>query len=152
MFHCCLNGADRKNMNKTLMIARLTKDAEIRYTTGDKQTAVAKFSVACDKEFKRDGEPTANFYNCIAFGKTAETIQKYAGTKGTQLGIEGVFENNNWTDKDGNKHYDFHLRVEKISFTGKRGDNSQSQTSEAPKQDDGFMNVASDVDEELPFQ
>lgn len=137
-------------MNVTTMIARLTKDVDITYSQGQNSTAIAKFSVACDRDYKRDGEPTADFYNCISFGKLAETIEKYAGTKGTQIGLEGRFQNNNWTDKDGNKHYDFQFMVSKITFIGSKSSNN-NQSKPAPSTDDSFMNIPQGIEDELPF-
>lgn len=138
-------------MNNTCMIARLTKDAEVRYSQGSNPMAIAKFDVACDREVKKDGEPTADFYKCIAFGKIAETIEKYAGTKGTQLGLEGRFQNNNWTDKNGNKHYDFQFLVSKITFCGTK--NQKSNQQEVPKpMDDSFMTIPDGLDDSgFPF-
>ncbi len=141
-------------MNLTVMICRLTKDAEIRYSQGQNQIAIARFDVACDRDFKKEGEPTADFYKCIAFGKLAETIEKYAGTKGTQVGLEGRFQNNNWTDKDGNKHYDYQFVVNKLTFCGSKSEqqNTQSRPEPIPQTDsDGFMNIPDGIDEELPF-
>ena len=141
-------------MNNTCMIVRLTRDADVRYSQGDKPMAIANFDVACDRDIKRAGEPTADFYKCIAFGKLAETIEKYAGTKGTQLGLEGRFQNNNWTDKDGNKHYDFQFVVNKITFCGSKS-SQQSSGNENPRpmpsNGDGFMNIPDGIDEKLPF-
>ena len=138
-------------MNRTYMIARLTKDVEVRYSQGEKSTAVARFSVASDRDYKRDGEQTADFYNCIAFGKTAEILERYAGTKGTQVALEGRFQNNNWTDRDGNKHYDFQFNVEKVTLIGSRNANGEN-TAQQPSGNDGFMNIPDGIeDSELPF-
>lgn len=138
------------------MIARLTRDAEIRYSQGEKSTAIARFSVASDRDYKRDGEATADFYNCIAFGKTAEVLEKYAGFKGTQVALEGRFQNNNWTDKEGNKHYDIQFNVDKVTLIGNRSDNSgqqggYQQQSSPSAVGDGFMNIPDDISSELPF-
>jgi single-strand DNA-binding protein len=145
-------------MNVTTMICRLTKDVELRYSQGSSNLAIAKFSVACDREFKKEGEPTADFYNCIAFGKVAETLEKYAGTKGVQIGLEGRFQNNNYTDKNGNKHYDFQFVVNKITFLGRKNESNGGVGSrQAPQPtpngfDDSFMRIPDGVDdEELPF-
>lgn len=141
-------------MNVTTMICRLTRDAEIRYSQGQNQMAIAKFDVACDRDFKKDGEPTADFYHCIAFGKLAETIERYAGAKGTQVGLEGRFQNNNWTDKDGNKHYDYQFVVNKLTFCGSKAvqQNTQNRPKPMPQTDsDGFMSIPDGIDEELPF-
>ncbi len=137
-------------MNRTYMIARLTKDVEVRYSQGEKSTAVARFSVASDRDYKREGEPTADFYNCIAFGKTAEILERYAGTKGTQVALEGRFQNNNWTDKEGNKHYDFQFNVEKVTLIGSRNANGENPAQQ-PISGDDFMSIPDGIDEELPF-
>ena len=91
----------------------------------------------------------ADFYNCIAMGKTAEIIEKYTA-KGTQIGIEGRFQNNNWTDKEGVKHYDFQLNVQNVTLIEKKSENARPTPGATT--DNGFMNIPDDVaDEGLPF-
>ena len=136
-------------MNNTCMIVRLSKDADIRYSQGQKPTAIARFTVASDREFKQDGQPTADFYNCIAFGKTAEIIEKHASSKGSQVGLEGRFQNNNWTDKDGVKHFDLQFNVAKITFVGSKGGSSQSASQSNSDRD--FMSIPDGIDGNLPF-
>lgn len=138
-------------LNRTCMIARLTKDCELRYSN-DGKMAIAKFSVACDRDFKKDGEPSADFYTCIAFGKTAEVIDKYAGTKGTQIALEGRFQNNNWEDKDGNKHYDFQFSVQSVTLlSSAKGGNGNSEKSAKSTDSSTFIEIPDGAEEELPF-
>lgn len=81
-------------MNKVILMGRLTRDAEVRYSQGQNQTAVARFSLAVDRKFKRDGEPDADFFNCTAFGRTAEVIERYCG-KGSKILVDGRVQKRN---------------------------------------------------------
>lgn len=139
-------------MNKLTMSGRLTKDAEIRKgDTKNGSYTIASFSIAVDRRFKRDGEPTADFFNCVAFGKTAEVIEKYV-TKGTKLIINGNLQNNKYTNKNGDTVYDLRIHVEEIEFCERRNANSNSGNANATVPSDGFMNVPDDIsDSELPF-
>lgn len=127
-------------MNKLILIGRLTKDPEIRVSGS---VTIAKFSLAVDRRFKRDGEPEADFFNCTAFNKTAEFIEKYC-KKGMKMAIEGRVQNDNY-EKDGVKHYGVTVIVENIEFAeSKKGGTSEKKAEEAEE----FVNVSSD---ELPF-
>lgn len=152
-------------MNKTIMMGRLTRDPETRYTQGANQTAVARFTIAVDRKTKREGEPTADFFNCIAFGKQAEFVDRYL-RKAIKIVLCGRFQNNNYTDKDGQKVYSYQLMVEEIDFAeskaasenGNAGGNNNSGYGNAgtsggynPGGNDGFMNIPDGIDEELPF-
>lgn len=135
-------------MNKVILMGRTTKDAEVRYAQGS-NTAVAKFSLAVDRKFKKDGEPTADFINCTAFGKTAEVIEKYV-RKGTKIAIVGRIQTGSYTNKDGQKVYTTDVMVEELEFCESK--NSQSNSQPAPKPSpDGFMSIPDGVDDELPF-
>ena len=123
-------------MNKVMFLARLTKDIELK-TSGN--TAFAKFSIAVNRRFKKDGEANADFFNCTAFGKTAEFCGSYL-KKGSQIVLEGRLQNNNWTDSDGKKRYDVAVIAENIYFADSKQDK---------KPDDGFTVVEDDG--ELPF-
>lgn len=85
-------------MNKVILMGRLTKDPDIRYSQGEKSTAVARFSLAVDRKFKQEGQPTADFINCLAFGKRAEFIEKYC-RKGTKLVVEGSWQTGSYTTR-----------------------------------------------------
>ncbi len=148
-------------MNKVILMGRLTRDPETRYSQGEKQTAISRFSLAVDRRIKRDGQPDADFFNCTAFGKSGEFVEKYL-KKGTKVLVEGSVQNNNYTDKDGVKHYDYVIVVETIEFAeskGSNGSNAGSQntqnqsaaTASAPASGDGFMNIPDGIEEELPF-
>lgn len=127
-------------MNKLILIGHLTKDPEIR-TSGN--VTIAKFSLAVDRRFKRDGEPEADFFNCTAFNKTAEFIEKYC-SKGMKMALEGRIQNDNY-EKDGVKHYGVTVIVENIEFAeSKKGGTSEKKAAETEE----FVNVSSD---ELPF-
>lgn len=150
-------------MNKVLMAGRLTRDPEIRYSQGANATAVARFTIAVDRRFKREGEPEADFFNCSAFGKTAEFIEKYF-KQGNKILIVGRVENDNYTNKDGQKVYGTRIAVEEAEFgegkanasdknqNGSIEPNTASQTKIEPKTDEsGFMNIPDSLEEELPF-
>lgn len=141
-------------MNNLVMMGRLTKPAEVRYTSGENPMAIASFSIAVDRRFKRQGQPEADFFNCIAFRKTAEFIEKYL-SKGSKVVIQGELQNNNWTDRDGKKHYSDHIIVNQIEFAeSKKSQSNEGQSGVASQQEpdeNGFMNLPDTISEELPF-
>lgn len=130
-------------MNKVQLIGRMTKDAEVRYAQNDTSTAIAKFTIAVDRRGK-NGE--ADFISCVAFGKTAEFIEKYFN-KGMKIGLCGHIQTGSYTDKDGKKVYTTDVIVDEAEFVERKQD-----VSPAPKTDaDGFMNIPDGIDENLPF-
>ena len=141
-------------MNKVILMGRLTKDPDIRYSQGEKSTAVARFSLAVDRKFKQEGQPTADFINCLAFGKRAEFIEKYC-RKGTKLVVEGSWQTGSYTNKDGNKVYTNECLIENCEFAESKAAAQNSQPAEGPSPisaiGDGFMNLPYGIDEELPF-
>lgn len=152
-------------MNKVILMGRLTRDPEVRYSQGASQTAVARFSVAVDRRFKREGEPDADFFNCTSFGKQAEFVERYLH-KGTKVVLSGRVQNDNYTNKDGQMVYSVRIMVDEIEFAESRnaaGGNEGGYTgggyagggrSSAPATSgagDGFMNIPDGIDEELPF-
>lgn len=141
-------------MNKVILMGRLTKDPDIRYSQGEKSTAVARFSLAVDRKFKQEGQPTADFINCLAFGKRAEFIEKYC-RKGTKLVVEGSWQTGSYTNKDGNKVYTNECLIENCEFAESKAAAQNSQAAEGPSPSsgagDGFMNIPVGIDEELPF-
>lgn len=138
-------------MNKVILMGRLTRDPEVRMS-GD--TAVARFSLAVDRRFKKDGEQTADFINCVAFGKTGEFIEKY-GRKGTKFVVEGRIQTGSYTNKDGQKVYTTDVVVEQIEFAESKASadgNTASNTSNSnTPTDTSFMDIPDSIDEELPF-
>lgn len=146
-------------MNKCVLMGRLTRDPEVRYTQGDNASAVARFSLAVDRRFKKDGEQTADFINCVAFGKTGEFIEKY-GRKGTKFVVEGRIQTGSYTNKDGQKVYTTDVVVEQVEFAESKAASGQNgnQSSSAPTRPEpasadsnGFMNIPDSISEELPF-
>ena len=140
-------------MNKGILMGRLTRDPEVRYG-GANNSAVARFSLAVDRRFKRDGDDqTADFINCVAFGKTAEFLEKYA-RKGTKFVVEGRIQTGSYTNKDGQKVYTTDVAVDEAEFVGSKSDSGQAAAAKAPakaeKKDDDFLNIPDSVDD-LPF-
>ena len=134
-------------MNKTLLIGRTTKDPDIRYTQNEQPMTIARFNLAVDRRFKKDGEQSADFISCVAFGKTAEFIEKYV-FKGTKIAVEGRIQTGSYTNKDGVKVYTTDVVAENVEFAGAKTDSK----SAAKESNDDFMNVADGLDDEgLPF-
>lgn len=129
-------------MNKVILMGRLTRDPEISSSTSG--TTFARFSIAVDRKFSREGEPDADFFNCSAFGKTAEFIERNIH-KGTKILVSGRLQNNNYTNKEGQKIYDVRVVVEDVEFGESKKDTNNAQTQ------DEFLSVPDGQDMELPF-
>lgn len=137
-------------MNKIIFMGRLTRDPEVRYTAGDAAKSVARFSLAVDRKYKTDNGPTADFFNCIAFGKTADFAEKYL-RQGTKVLITGRISNDNYTDRNGNKVYYVQVVVEELEFAESKKNSSSTETEENQTGSDGFLNIPDGIDEEMPF-
>lgn len=148
-------------MNKVILMGRLTRDAEVRYSQGDNSSAYARFNLAVDRRFKRDGdEQTADFISCVAFGKIAEFLERF-GRKGTKFVLEGHIQTGSYTNKDGQRVYTTDVIAEQMEFAESKGNggnnNSNGGVGSAPAPTptgnvgDGFMNIPDGIDEELPF-
>ncbi len=147
-------------MNKAILMGRLTRDPEVRYTQGDNQMAIARYTLAVDRRFNRNGdENTADFIPCVAFGKAGEFAERYF-RKGIKIAVTGRIQTGSYTNKDGVKVYTTEVVVEEQEFAesknssantegGFGGGNSQSAAPMAAS--DGFMNIPDGIDEELPF-
>ena len=135
-------------MNKVIEIGRLTKDPDIRYSQGANTTCVARYTLAVDRKFKQEGQPTADFINCIAFGKLGEFAEKYLH-KGTKIAVTGRIQTGSYTNKDGQKVYTTDVVVEEQEFCESKSQ-TNSQPQPAPSVDMGFMNIDTDMDS-LPF-
>lgn len=133
-------------MNKVLLTGRLTRDPELRYTPNNK--AVCSFTIATNRPVVRDGEKTADFINCIVWGKTAENLSKYQ-SKGSLIGIDGRLESRSYDDKDGNKRYVTEVQVEHIEFLGSKSDGQAAAKESNPYEE--FGNAIEISDDELPF-
>ena len=144
-------------MNKVVLVGRLTRDPEVRYSQGDNATAVARYTLAVDRRFRRQGdEQTADFISCVAFGKNGEFAEKYLH-KGTKIVVEGRIQTGSYTNKDGVKVYTTDVVVESQEFaesknaqSGNGGSEGGYANSQQPQADDGFMNIPDGI-EELPF-
>lgn len=139
-------------MNKCVLMGRLTRDPEIR-VNNDK--TVARFSIAVDRRFKRDGdEQTADFINCVAFGKTAEFVEKYAH-KGTKFVVEGRIQTGSYTNKDGVRVYTTDIVVEQLEFAESKssadGNAAGNTANSNATPNTSFMDIPDDISEELPF-
>jgi len=144
-------------MNKVILMGRLTRDPEVRYSQGEQATAIARYTLAVDRRFKRDGDQTADFIGCVAFGKLGEFAEKYL-RKGTKVVVTGRIQTGSYTNKDGQKVYTTDVVVEECEFAESKnaaGDNSGFTASDRPSPSsaagDGFMNIPDGIDEELPF-
>ena len=144
-------------MNKVILMGRLTRDAEVRYSQGDASTAVARFSLAVERRFQRDSsDQNADFINCVAFGKTAEFLERF-GRKGTKFVVEGRIQTGSYTNKDGVKVYTTDVVIEECEFAESKNASGNSGFSQGrPEPDaavgDGFMNIPDGVEDEgLPF-
>lgn len=138
-------------MNKVILIGRLTRDPEVRYTQGDNTMAIARYSLAVDRRFKRDGEPDADFINCVAFGKAGEFAEKYL-KKGTKIAVVGRIQTGSYTNKDGQKVYTTDVVVEEQEFAESKNSGSSDNNQSAPaNKNTDFMNIPDGIDEELPF-
>lgn len=134
-------------MNSVDISGRMTREPEVRYAA-DKP--FAKFCLAVNRRFKQDGQPNADFINCVAFGKTAEFIEKY-GRKGVKFEIHGRWQTGSYKNKDGQTVYTNDCLVEQIEFSESKSSNSGGNDSPSTKENDGFMNIPDGIDEELPF-
>ena len=142
-------------MNKVILMGRLTRDPEIRYSQGENALAIARFTLAVERRIKREGEATADFISCIAFGKQAEFIEKYLH-QGTKIVIEGRIQTGNYTNKEGQKVYTTDIIVEGCEFAESKNnagpDNGHAASRTESGIGDGFMNIPDGVDDEgLPF-
>ena len=147
-------------MNKVILMGRLTRDPEVRYTQGEQPMAIARYSLAVDRRFARnnqEGQQTADFISCVAFGKNGEFAEKYLH-KGTKIVVEGRIQTGSYTNKDGVKVYTTDIVVESQEFaesknaqSGNGGSEGGYTNSQQPQADaDGLMNIPDGI-EELPF-
>ncbi len=139
-------------MNKVILMGRLTRDPEVRYG-GSSNMAIARFSIAVDRRFKREGQPSTDFFDCTAFGKLGEFVEKYL-RKGTKILLDGELQNNNYENKDGQKVYGMRVIANQIEFAESKRSAEENSGYEAPGGvdiSDDFMNIPDSIEEELPF-
>lgn len=147
-------------MNKVILMGRLTRDPDVRTTAGENPTTVARYTLAVDRRFKREGEQSADFISCVVFGKGAEFASNYL-RQGTKIAITGRLQTGSYTNKDGQKVYTTDVMVEEHEFAESKGasGNSQAAPAAAPApatrppvaSAEEFVNIPDGIDEELPF-
>lgn len=139
-------------MNSVNLTGRLTRDPEIRYTDGG--TSIARFSVAVDRKFTQENGPKADFPNCVAFGKTAEFIEKWFA-KGMKIEITGRIQTGSYKNQDGNTVYTTDVVAEQVGFAESKAssnaDNTSAKEGRPAPGDDGFMNIPDGIEDEMPF-
>lgn len=143
-------------MNKVILMGRLTRDPEVRYSQGEKASAIARFSLAIDRKYKQEGQPSADFISCLALGKNGEFAEKYL-RKGIKIAVVGSWQTGSYTNKDGNKVYTNECLVENFEFAeskssaGYDGGSVPAGRPSPNQASDGFMNIPGGIEEELPF-
>ena len=146
-------------MNKVILMGRLTRDPEVRYSQGEQATAVARYTLAVDRRFRRDNDQqTADFINCVAFGRSGEFAEKYFH-KGIKIAVTGRIQTGSYTNQEGQRVYTTDVVVEEQEFAESKAASEQSgggfQPAARPEPSaaagDGFMNIPDGIDEELPF-
>jgi single-strand DNA-binding protein len=137
-------------MNKVILMGRLVRDPEIRYGQGE-NSGVAKYTLAVDRRFKREGDASADYINCVVFGKQVDFVDKYL-RQGTKMAVTGRIQTGSYTNKDGVKVYTTDVVVEEQEFAESKSSQSKEEPFVMPKQrSDGFMDIPEGIDDELPF-
>lgn len=141
-------------MNKTILMGRLTRDPEVRYSSGNTAATVAKYTLAVDRKFRREGEPDADFIPCVVFGKGAEFAEKYFH-KGIKIALTGRITTGKYTNKEGQTVYTTEVVVEEQEFAESKSANERNDSAYSSPipagTGDGFMNIPDGIDNELPF-
>ena len=146
-------------MNKVVLMGRLTRDPDVRYSQGETPLAIARYTLAVDRRFKRNGEQDADFINCVAFGRTAEFAEKYL-KQGTKMVVSGRIQTGSYTNRDGVKVYTTEVVIEEQDFAESKAAAAQNSNMGFPQPSapqpsaaasDGFMNIPDGLEEELPF-
>ena len=146
-------------MNKVILMGRLTRDPDVRYSQGENPMAIARYTLAVDRRFKRDGEQSADFINCLAFGRSAEFAEKYF-KQGTKIAVSGRIQTGSYTHREGVKVYTTEVVIEEQEFAeskaaasqnNNRGASQPSTPQSSTTASDGFMNIPDGLEDELPF-
>ena len=142
-------------MNKAILMGRLTRDPEVRYTSGENSLAIARYTLAVDRKIRKDGDATADFIPCVVFGRSAEFVEKYF-RKGLKIAIVGHVQTGSYTNRDGQNVYTTEVVVEEQEFSESKNSGSGSSQQNAPQPSpdvgqDGVMNIPDGIEEELPF-
>ena len=146
-------------MNKAILMGSLTRDPDVRYSQGENPMAIARYTLAVDRRFKRDGEQSADFINCLAFGRSAEFAEKYF-KQGTKIAVSGRIQTGSYTNREGVKVYTTEVVIEEQEFAeskaaasqnNNRGASQPSTPQSSTTASDGFMNIPDGLEDELPF-
>lgn len=150
-------------MNKVILMGRLCRDPEVRYSQAAEPLAIARYTLAVDRRYKIEGEQTADFIPCIAFGKNGEFAEKYL-RQGTKIAVIGRIQTGSYTNKDGKKVYTTEVIVEEQEFAESKNSSSRAERDEAsaraagygdapvPAPEDGFMSIPEGIENDLPFK
>ena len=144
-------------MNKVILMGRLTREPEIRYSQGNDQMAIARYTLAVERRYNRNADQTADFINCVAFGRLAEVAEKYFH-RGTKLAVTGRIQTGSYTNKDGNKVYTTDVVIEDQEFAESKGNSAESDSvpsgrpNPANASADGFMSIPEGIEDDLPFK
>lgn len=138
-------------MNKIILMGNLTRDPEIRYAQSSNM-AIARLSLAVNRKYKKDGEQETDFFNCTAFGKTAEFVEKYFH-KGSRMALVGHVQNDNYTNKNGEKVYSVNVIIDEVEFAEKASGNKNNDAPAPPpaSDDDDFVDIDMSAQSEIPF-
>jgi single-strand DNA-binding protein len=139
-------------MNKVVLVGRLARNPEVRYSQGEKRTAVGRYTLAVERRYKRDNEPTADFIPCVVFGKSAEFVERYFH-KGMRVSVSGRIQTGNYTNKEGNKVHTPEVFVEEQEFAESKGERQGAGGNASAGADEElpWMDVPEGIDDELPF-
>ncbi len=146
-------------MNKVILMGRLTRDPEVRVSQNDGQMAIARYTLAVDRRFNRNGDQTADFISCVAFGRSAEFAEKYL-KQGTKIVVTGRIQTGSYTNKDGNRVYTTDVVVEDQEFAESKSSSSSNDSSYQPAGSpapantsaEGFMSIPEGIEDDLPFK
>lgn len=140
-------------MNKVILIGRLTRDPEVRYSQGEEPMAIARYTLAVERKYKKEGEESADFIRCVTFRKQAEFTEKYL-RQGMKIAIIGRILTGSYTNQDGQKVYTTDVVVEEQEFAESKKNSSESSSSNGGNistDENGFMNIPDGIDDGLPF-
>ena len=146
-------------MNKVILMGRLTRDPEVRYSAGENALAIARYTLAVDRRFRRDGEASADFISCVSFGRTAEFAEKYF-RQGLKIAVTGRIQTGSYTNREGQKVYTTEVVVEDQEFAESKGSSSSDggsyqpagRPSPANASAEGFMSIPEGIEDDLPFK
>lgn len=138
-----------------ILIGRLTRDPEVRYSDGNEKMRIARYTLAVDRKIKQEGQQSADFIGCVAFGKSAEFAEKYL-RQGTKIAVTGRIQTGSYTNREGRKIYKTDVVVEEQEFTESKtaaagSQNRQQEPQRTETDENGFMSIPDGIDEEMPF-